>query len=141
MSANSAWEALMAAHATLTREFAAQDTWQELSRREYDAVYTLSKCPAPISVSELHRHVLLSQPALSRLVDRLVDRGLVRRSTDPGDGRVVLVSLTDHGRDAQRHVGRQHARNVARAVTSRLSSEEQGQLEALCRKLARRTTA
>ncbi|MEV6521538.1 MarR family transcriptional regulator [Longispora sp. NPDC051575] len=136
--ANTAWEALMAAHATLMKEFAAERTWQELSMREYDVAYTLSKCPAPISVTELHRHVLLSQPALSRLVDRLAEQGLVERAPDPSDGRVVLVSLTALGRDTQRTIGRQHARSVARAVTSRLSPAELGQLETLCRKLARR---
>ena len=41
--------------------------------KEYDVLYTLSKCSNPIRLSELNRHVLLSQPALSRMVDRLVE--------------------------------------------------------------------
>ena len=62
--------------------------------REYDVLYTLSKCPEPIRLSELNRHVLLSQPALSRMVDRLAARGLVARQADPADGRGVRLSLT-----------------------------------------------
>src|ERR1700749_2842940 len=77
--ANDAWEALLTAHASLTREFGAQDVWEDLSMKEYDVLYTLSKCPEPIRLSELNRHVLLSQPALSRMVDRLGAPGPIRR--------------------------------------------------------------
>ena len=59
----------------------------EVSRTEYDVLYTLSKCRGPIRLGELNRRVLLSQPALSRMVDRLVERGLVRREADEADGR------------------------------------------------------
>ena len=74
--------------------------------REYDVLYTLSKGPEPVRLSDLNRHVLLSQPAPSRLVDRLVERGLVERCADPADGRGVRLSLTDAGRIVQRRIGR-----------------------------------
>ncbi|HEY6502043.1 MAG TPA: MarR family transcriptional regulator [Streptosporangiaceae bacterium] len=134
--ANDAWEQLLAAYGTLMRLYAAEDRWDEVSMREYDVLYTLSKCPAPVRLSELNRHVLLSQPALSRLVDRLAERGLVDRCTDPADGRGVRLSLTEAGRAVQQRVGRGHARTVARAMTAGLTHDELGQLEALCRKLA-----
>jgi DNA-binding MarR family transcriptional regulator len=134
--ANQAWEELLAAYGTLMRQFSAEDIWAEVSMREYDVLYTLSKCPAPVRLSELNRHVLLSQPALSRLVDRLAERGLVDRCTDPADGRGVQLSLTAAGRAVQQQVGRGHARTVARAMTASLTHDELSQLEALCRKLA-----
>ena len=134
--ANDAWEALLSAHATLMKQFAAEDIWAEASMREYDVLYTLSKCPEPARLSELNRHVLLSQPALSRLVDRLADRGLVERCADPADGRGILLSLTDAGRAMQRQIGRRHARGVARAMTAGLDPGELKQLETICLKLA-----
>ena len=134
--ANDAWEALLSAHAALMKQFAAEDIWADLSMREYDALYTLSKCREPQRLSELNRHVLLSQPALSRLVDRLAERGLVERRSDPADGRGVRLSLTDAGRAVQRQVGRQHARSVAHAMTTGLDPGELQQLEAICLKLA-----
>jgi DNA-binding MarR family transcriptional regulator len=134
--ANDGWEALLSAHATVMRQLAGQDTWDEVSMREYDVLYTLSKCPGPQRISELNRHVLLSQPALSRMVDRLAERGLVQRQADPADGRGVRLSLTGAGRALQRRVGRRHARGVARAMTAGLDSAELRQLEAICRKLA-----
>ena len=75
--ANQAWEAMLTAHTRLMRQFEAADVWDDLSMREYDVLYTLSKCDRPVRMRELGREVLLSQPGLSRLVDRLVQRGLV----------------------------------------------------------------
>jgi DNA-binding MarR family transcriptional regulator len=134
--ANDAWEALLSAHAVLMKQFAAEDIWADLSMREYDVLYTLSKCRDPINLTELNRHLLLSQPALSRLVDRLAGRGLVERCSDPADRRGVRLSLTEAGRALQRQVGRQHARGVARAMTVGLAPAELKQLETICRKLA-----
>lgn len=105
--------------------------------REYDVLYTLSRWDEPIRARELNKRVLLSQPALSRLLDRLAERGLIHRGPDPADGRGMLVSLTDDGRAMQRRVGGRHAVDVARLVGSRLSAEEMLVLETLCHKLAR----
>lgn len=42
----------------------------------------------------------VSQPSMTQLVQRLEQRGLVVRGSDPADGRVALVSVTAQGRDA-----------------------------------------
>lgn len=135
-SANEAWEALLTAHAVLMRQFAAAGIWREVSMREYDVLYTLAKCSAPVRQSELEAYVLLSQPAISRLVDRLAARGLVSKAVDPGDRRGVLLALTDDGRAVQRRVGARHARDVARLVGSRLDQEQLADLQRLARLLA-----
>lgn len=139
--ANDAWEALLSAHAALIKEFAAEDIWGDLSMREYDVLYTLSKCPEPVRIGELNRHVLLSQPALSRLVDRLAERGFVERNPDPADGRAIRLALTSAGRVLQREVGLRHGSSVARAMTARLTPGELQQLETICLKLAREPAA
>ncbi len=133
--ANDAWEALLTAHAGLMKRLAAEDIWDDLTMREYDVLYTLAKSSRPLRMAELNRSVLLSQPALSRMVDRLVGRGLVRRDADPADGRGVRLELSPAGRDRQRRIGGRHAIGVARAVAA-LTDAELEQLEALCGKLA-----
>ena len=138
--ANGAWEALLTAHSSLIRKFNAQDVWGDLSMKEYDVLYTLSKCPDPIRLSELNRHVLLSQRAMSRMVDRLADRGLVSRATDPRDARGVRLALTGEGLAVQRRIGRLHGRSVAQAMLNRLTPAELRQLEELCAKLAGTTS-
>jgi DNA-binding MarR family transcriptional regulator len=133
--ANDAWEALLSAHASLIRRFSAEEVWEDISMKEYDVLYTLSKCAEPIRLTDLNRHVLLSQPALSRLVDRLAARGLVQRIADSRDLRTVRLSLTEDGQALQRRVGRRHARSVARAMRSELTPAELDQLTAICAKL------
>ena len=134
--ANDAWEALLSAHAVLMKQFAAEDIWADVSMREYDVLYTLSKGREPLRLCDLNRHVLLSQPALSRLVDRLAERGFIQRQPDPADGRGVRLALTEAGWAVQRQIGRQHARGVARAMTAGLDPAELKQLETICLKLA-----
>lgn len=133
--ANEAWEAMLTAHSVLMKNFSRSPVWEKASMREYDVLYTLSKFEAPRRLSELGRHVLLSQPALSRLVDRLEERGLVSRCVDPEDGRAVNLSLTNAGRALQREIGLSHGRDVARAVTSALTDDELATLRELATRL------
>ncbi len=134
--ANDAWEALLTVHAELLRQMRAADLWDEVSMREYDVIYTLSKCGGPLRQSELSRHVLLSQPAISRLVERLVARGLVARAADPVDGRGVLLTLTEEGAAAQRRIGARHAADVTRLVSAHLTRPEMEELDRLLRRLS-----
>jgi hypothetical protein len=41
---------------------------------------------------------LVSSGTMTNRIDRLVGRRLVRREADPGDGRSVLVTITDEGK-------------------------------------------
>jgi DNA-binding MarR family transcriptional regulator len=52
----------------------------------------------PIHQVDLAEPVLADPPNVSRLVDALVARGLVRRSPDPTDRRSCLLALTVEGR-------------------------------------------
>lgn len=146
--ANLAWESLLTAHAVLMRGFADESIWKDhgLAMREYDVLYTLAKCGGRASenedrhargarIGDLQQGVLLSQPALSRMVDRLAARGLVERIEDEDDGRAVRVRLTADGLELQRAVGRAHARSVARAVGGALDPDEQRELQRLTAKL------
>lgn len=134
--ANQAWEAALTAHAVLMRRFSEQDVWHGLSMREYDVLYTLSKADGPQRIGELGRRVLLSQPGLSRLVDRLVERNLLSRCADPADARAANISLTTAGYILQREIGRTHGEAVAHAMTAALTDDELRLLESLSTKLA-----
>ena len=69
-----------------------------VSRTEIGVVRRLSG--GPRRISELAVEEGVSQPGITLLVNRLVERGWVRRATDPSDGRAVLVSLTPEGEQA-----------------------------------------
>jgi DNA-binding MarR family transcriptional regulator len=54
----------------------------------------------PMRVTDLAVSQALAQPTVTQLVGRLEERGMVARGRHPGDGRVVLVTLTAEGQDA-----------------------------------------
>ncbi len=51
-----------------------------------------------LTVGELAERVLMKQPTLTKLVDRMVAEGLVERREVPGDRRKVEVRITAEGR-------------------------------------------
>lgn len=104
--------------------------------REYDVLYTLAKANCSLSQSDLVNDVLLSQPALSRLLARMEEKGLVRRLPDPRDRRSAQIQLTKKGRELQRTIGRVHSRQIADALGSALSPDQVRQLESICGALA-----
>ncbi|MGE5803906.1 MAG: MarR family winged helix-turn-helix transcriptional regulator [Gemmatimonadota bacterium] len=65
----------------------------------------------PITMSELAEAEQVKPPTITRLVEGLVRRGLVRRVSDASDGRVQRVEATAAGRGL---LNRGRARRVAR---------------------------
>ena len=52
----------------------------------------------PQRLCDLYAPEGVSQPAMTQLVTRLEKDGLAQRGSDPADGRVVIVSITEVGR-------------------------------------------
>ncbi len=131
-----AWESLFRAQVAIMRRLQRDDIWGEVSLREYDVLFTLSRCPGhAVRLRELAETSLLSQPSLSRMVERLEAKGWVRRSPAADDGRGVVVSLTPAGAELQRAVGRRHVATIHHYVAPALDATELAQLEALTEKL------
>ncbi len=51
----------------------------------------------PRRITELAAGEGVTQPAITRVVNRLQERGWVARTSDPRDGRAVMVSATPEG--------------------------------------------
>lgn len=81
----------------MTRLFL-KGTSLEISRVEASVLGAVAEQPQ--RVTALAEREGLTQPAITRLVDRLRARGWVAREPDPDDGRAVLVTLTAEGRCA-----------------------------------------
>ena len=134
-AASNTWESFLRVYSRLNREFIADGSFGDLPMREYDILYALSKASDSLTQSELLDNVVLSQPALSRMLKRMEEQGLIERCRHGVDGRASLFSLTQSGREIQRVVGRAHGAAVAERLYSRLTAEEVDQLGTLCRKL------
>lgn len=131
-----AWEALFRAQVTVLRELQESFPTGELSLTEYDVLFNLSRQPdRRLRIRDLHKHLLLTQPSVSRMVDRLVLRGLVTKSSDPDDGRGTIVEISQPGYDLFRRVAIRHADAIARRVGGTLSLDELRTLADLCTKL------
>jgi DNA-binding MarR family transcriptional regulator len=77
----------------------------------------------PHSVGQLAEVLGVSPPAATRLVDRLVEHGVVERRHDPADRRVVLVDYVPAMRDVARRLMEVRRRRLTDAM-ERLSDEE-----------------
>jgi DNA-binding MarR family transcriptional regulator len=71
----------------------------------------------------------VTQPAMTQLIARLEDTGLVRREADPADGRVVQVRLTDQGRDTLARRRAVRAERLA-VILDRISPQDRAALAA-----------
>ena len=70
------------------------ETW------EFDVLAALRRAGAPYALSpgQLGSQTLVTSGTITNRVDRLEQRGLVKRERDPNDRRGVKVVLTDEGR-------------------------------------------
>lgn len=73
----------------------------ELELWEFDVLSALRRAGEPhrLSPKQLLASNLVSSGTMTNRIDRLVARGLVTRDTDPHDGRGILVTMSDRGRE------------------------------------------
>lgn len=137
-SALDAWESLFRAQVTVLRELQESFPSDQLSLNEYDVLFNLSRQPKQtVRLRDLNKLLLITQPSVSRLIDRLAARELVRKEPDPGDGRGTLVSLTPEGESQFRKVAAVHSRAIQRRVGDALSADELAELTRITTKLRR----
>jgi DNA-binding MarR family transcriptional regulator len=113
--------------------FAASD----LELWEFDVLSALRRAGAPyrLSPKALLQQTLVSSGTMTNRIDRLVERGLVTRDSDPHDGRGILVSMTETGRERVDAAIRLLL--VAESeLLDRLPRADQERLSALLRKLS-----
>lgn len=131
-----AWEALHRAQIAVQRDLRQAFPDEGVSQTEYDVLLNLSRAPgARLRIRDLHRHLLISQPSVSRLIERMERRGMVSRCADADDARGTVVELTPGGRDLFRRVGTRFARRISERVGERLTDDEARELLRLSEKL------
>jgi DNA-binding MarR family transcriptional regulator len=69
-----------------------------ISQSQYNILRILRGArPHAVKISEIADRMITRDPDVTRLVDRLIKQGLVRRERDTEDRRVVLVEITAAG--------------------------------------------
>jgi len=136
-----AWEALFRAQVAVMRSLTAEFSSKDISLNEYDVLFNLSRQPShQLRLRDLNKQLLLTQPSVSRLIDRLVARGYVWKTHDPADRRGALVGLTEDGYELFRRTAVGHAASIAAHVGGALDERELNELAALCNKLRQANT-
>lgn len=91
----------------------------------YDVLVHLSEAPGQqMQHQALAGSLLLSRSGVTRLVDRMVTAGLVRREASLEDRRVSYVVLTEQGRDTLDRASPAHVRSVAEHFIQYLNAGE-----------------
>ncbi len=70
-----------------------------LTHAQLNALYILMEShPKPVCANELKNKILVNNPDITRLLDRLVSKGFVYRDTCSENRRKIDISLTDNGK-------------------------------------------
>jgi len=130
-----AWESMFRAQHQIFSQISCDFDDETLSQAEYDVLLTVTRSPQLTArLRDVTANMLISQPSVSRLVERMVARGLLSKCADPDDGRGALVRATDEGASRFRAIATAHARSIAEKMTS-LDDDELAELQRLTDKL------
>jgi DNA-binding MarR family transcriptional regulator len=97
------------------------------SMARFDVMSQLERFPDGLIMSELSRRLIVSNGAITGLVDKLAEAKLVTRHEDPKDRRSMIVRLTGKGRESFLRMARRHEEWVV-SILGELSSEAQSEL-------------
>jgi DNA-binding MarR family transcriptional regulator len=103
-------------------------------RPHHFEIMALLKEEGTLYVAEIGERLLIAKAQMTQLIDKLVDLGIVERTTDATDRRTINITLTDKGRVfLEEH--QSIMMNAVRETMSCLTDEELRDLSDSLRKL------
>jgi DNA-binding MarR family transcriptional regulator len=106
-------------------------TTAQLTNNQYNVLRILrGSHPAMLACSDIAERTIERDPDITRLIDRLEKRGLVKRIRSRRDRRVVEVGITDKGLALVRGLDA-HVERLPKALLGHLGVERLGQLRKL----------
>jgi DNA-binding MarR family transcriptional regulator len=132
-----AWRALLLAHASLMRELSTDLALKSrMALGDFDALAQLALADGELRMTDLAARTFSSRSAMTRRVDRLVEEGLVSRTTSDADGRGVVIALTETGLARLAKAVPVHLAGVSKLFIERLDDEELEVLERALEKVS-----
>lgn len=108
----------------------------DLTHAQLNVLYILSENdPAPVSANELKKKILVNNPDVTRLLDRLVKKGYVFRETCPENRRKIDISLTDSGRKLFNNAHLSVKKTLGNFFEEQINEEEAKELRSILRKI------
>ncbi len=106
-------------------------TTAELTNNQYNVLRILrGSHPARLACNDIAKRMIDRDPDITRLIDRLEKRGLVKRIRSRRDRRVVEVNITDKGLALVRGLDA-HVQRMPKALLGHLGVERLRQLGSL----------
>jgi len=107
-----------------------------MDRGQGDVLYTLRRAGAPyrLSPGELTANLLVTTGTMTNRLDRLEERGLVRRLPNPDDRRGVVVELTPEAKALVDASIERHVANEQEMIAP-LTARDRAELRRILRKL------
>ena len=107
-----------------------------LTHAQLNALYILfENDPDPVSASELKKKILVSNPDVTRLLDRLVEKGYVLRETCPENRRMLDISLTDSGKELFLEAHHSAKHSIGDFFEKQITEEEAAELRRILHKI------
>lgn len=107
-----------------------------MTTRDYEVLLYLAQAPdRKLPMSALATSTMLTRSGITRLVDGLVEAGLIERVACPSDARISYARLTEAGYRKLRDAGCTHIAGIQRLFLERFTPQEIDQLASLLGRL------
>jgi len=105
-----------------------------ITRGQYNVLRILQANPAGFSRGEIARRLVERSPDVTRLIDRLEQRGLIERRESEQDRRLSLARITRKGQDLLEEMD-PDVQAVEARMASLMSADEAAELTRLCERI------
>ncbi len=107
-----------------------------LTHAQLNVLYILQQhTPEAVSASKLKEQILVSNPDVTRLLDRLVKKELVTRETCPNNRRRIDITLTDKGQTLFLEAHKATKKALGNFFEEQITEEEAAQLRKILHKI------
>jgi DNA-binding MarR family transcriptional regulator len=121
-----AWRSYLQSHASILRALDAELIAEHaMTARDYEVLLYLAQAPQrKLPMSALAESTMLTRSGITRLVDGLVESGLIERVSCSSDARVSYAQLTVVGYEKLRRAGCTHIASIRRLFLEHFSTDE-----------------
>lgn len=132
-----AWRGFLQSHAAIVRVLDADLVAQHgMTARDYEVLLYLAQADDHrLPMSALSERTMLTRSGITRLIDGLVDQGLIERVSCQIDARVSYARLTETGYTKLKQAGCTHVAGIERLFLTHFTADELAQLAGLLSRL------
>ncbi len=131
------WRSYLQSHAAIVRVLDAELVARHgMTVRDYEVLLYLAQADGHrLPMSALSERTMLTRSGITRLIDGLVEQGLIERVSCQSDARVSYARLTEFGYTKLKQAGCTHVAGIERLFLTHFTPDELAQLAGLLSRL------